>query len=69
MTKDKLTRDRLPFGNHKRAILYQGFPDLRGLISQEASGERIERLPDIEDEAGKMLVLGEGLDYNQVGSS
>jgi len=52
-----VAQDRLPFGKHKRAFLYRGVPDYSNIISLEASGEQIERLPNIRDERGRMLVM------------
>ncbi|BAE66179.1 unnamed protein product [Aspergillus oryzae RIB40] len=53
-----LERNKVPFGQHKRVFLYQGVPDYRNVISLEASGEQIERLPNIRDEQGRTLVMG-----------
>lgn len=50
--------DKIPFGEHKRAFLYQGVPDYENIVSLEASGDKIERLPMIRDEHGQMLVMG-----------
>ena len=58
MDKGQLAQSRLPFGEHKRAFLYQGTPDYRHIISLEASGDLVERLPNIRDEPGKTLVMG-----------
>ncbi|QMW37012.1 hypothetical protein G4B11_000248 [Aspergillus flavus] len=52
-----LERNKVPFGQHKRVFLYQGVPDYRNVISLEASGEQIERLPNIRDEQGRTLVM------------
>ena len=58
MGKRSVAQDGLPFGKHKRAFLYRGVPDYSNLISLEASGEQIERLPNIHDDRGQMLVMG-----------
>lgn len=58
MDKAQLAQSRLPFGEHKRAFLYQGTPGYRDIISQEASGALMERLPNIRDEPGETLVMG-----------
>lgn len=57
MEKDQLVQSRLPFGKHERAFLYQGTPDYRNIISSEASGDLIERLPNIRDKRGETLVM------------
>jgi hypothetical protein len=61
VTNEKLRQHQTPFGEYKRATLYEGCPIYRDLIAQEASGEQIERLPNIEDKRGKMLVMGKEL--------
>ncbi|OJD16150.1 hypothetical protein ACJ73_08908, partial [Blastomyces percursus] len=43
---------------HERAVLHKSVPDYSNIISSEASGNRIERLPEICDEHGQMLVMG-----------
>lgn len=53
--------DKIPFGKHKRAFLYQGVLDYKNIISLEASGDKIKRLPIIQDEHGQMLVMGKTL--------
>ncbi|OJD20228.1 hypothetical protein ACJ73_08441 [Blastomyces percursus] len=50
-------KNELPFGRHERAVLHKGVPDYSNIISSEASGNRIERLPEICDEHGQMLVM------------
>ncbi|RDH30835.1 hypothetical protein BDQ94DRAFT_161035 [Aspergillus welwitschiae] len=55
--KNGLAHNRIPFGEHERVCLYQGMPDYRGIISLEASGDQIERLPNIRDEQGRTLVM------------
>lgn len=52
-------KNKLPFGKHERAFLHQGIPDYQNIMSMEVSGDQIERLPNIRDEHGRMLVLGE----------
>ena len=56
-----LTHEKLPFGKHDRAFLYQGAPDYSIIIPTEVSGEKIERLPNIRDEIGRMLLIGRDL--------
>lgn len=54
-------RDELRFGKNKRVFLYQGTPNYRNTISLEASGALIERLPNICDKRGEMLVMGKAI--------
>lgn len=51
-------KNKLPFGKHERAFLYQGIPDYQNIVSSEASGDQIKRLLNIRDEHGRMLVIG-----------
>ncbi|GAA87893.1 cell surface metalloreductase [Aspergillus luchuensis IFO 4308] len=55
--KNGLAHSKIPFGKHERVCLYQGAPDYRSIISLEASGDQIERLPNIRDEQGRTLVM------------
>ncbi|KAL4927713.1 ferric reductase family protein [Aspergillus undulatus] len=48
---------KLPFGGHQRAFVDQGEPDYRSLVSQEASGELIEKTPNIPYEQGQLLLM------------
>ncbi|KAJ6026426.1 hypothetical protein N7460_011243 [Penicillium canescens] len=52
-----LANSRTPVGKHERICYYQGLPDYREIISTEASGSQIERLPNIPDEPGRTLVM------------
>ena len=56
-----LAHNKIPFGEHERVCLYQGVPDYRSIMSLEASGDQIERLPNIRDEQGQTLVIGRDL--------
>lgn len=47
-----------PFGEHRRAIVYNTAPDYEGIVSAEASGDYITRLPNTQEERGKLLVMG-----------
>lgn len=58
MGRGPLAHDKLPFGKHERAFLYQGAPDYSSIIPMEVSGEKIERLPNIRDDRGQMLLIG-----------
>jgi hypothetical protein len=48
-----------PFGEHRRAIIYNGVPDYDNIISAEASGEHIDRVSNTQEEIGKLLVMSE----------
>lgn len=52
-----LAQDKMPIGRHQRACYYQGTPDFENILAVEASGVRIERLPGIQDEQGRTLVM------------
>ncbi|EYE95382.1 NADPH oxidase family protein [Aspergillus ruber CBS 135680] len=56
--RDGLEQNELPFGRHKRVCIYHEAPDYQSIISLEASGNQIERLPEPWDEQGRMLVFG-----------
>ncbi|OJD26948.1 hypothetical protein ACJ73_01671 [Blastomyces percursus] len=55
----QITGDRMPFGGHERAFVYRGSADLQDILQTEASGERIKRLTDVQEERGDVLVMGE----------
>jgi hypothetical protein len=63
-----LEQNKLPFGQHKRVCLYRSIPDYDSIISLEASGAQIERLPNIREEHGRTLVMGKvlGFPYDHV---
>ncbi|EAL91125.1 ferric reductase family protein [Aspergillus fumigatus Af293] len=52
-----LEQNKLPFGQHKRVCLYRSIPDYDSIISLEASGDQVERLPNIREERGRTLVM------------
>ncbi|KAL5333669.1 hypothetical protein BJX70DRAFT_392011 [Aspergillus crustosus] len=54
---DGLEQNELPFGQHKRVYIYQEAPDYHGIISLEATGDRVKRLPNTWDEQGQTLVM------------
>ena len=47
-----------PFGNHRRAIIYTTAPDYEDIMSAEVSGDYITRVPNTQEERGKLLVMG-----------
>lgn len=54
---DGLEQNKLPFGQHERVCLYRSVPDYDNIISLEASGDQVERLPNIREERGRTLVM------------
>ncbi|KAE8130661.1 hypothetical protein BDV38DRAFT_289436 [Aspergillus pseudotamarii] len=54
---DGIEQNGLPFGRHKRVYIYQEVPDYQSIISLEASGDQVERLPNTWDEQGRTLVM------------
>ncbi|KAL2846614.1 hypothetical protein BJY01DRAFT_173064 [Aspergillus pseudoustus] len=55
--RDGLEPNRFPFGKHDRVCLYQAHPDYQNIVSLEASGDQIERLPNVRDKQGRTLVM------------
>ncbi|KAL4756094.1 NADPH oxidase family protein [Aspergillus foveolatus] len=55
--KDGFEQNKLLFGKHQRVYMYQNIPDYQSIISLEASGDQIERLPDTWDKQGRTLVI------------
>lgn len=58
-----LANSRTPVGKHESICYYDGLPDYRKIISTEASGSQIKRLPNIPDEPGRTLVMGKQIFY------
>lgn len=50
--------DQKSIGKHNRAVVYNNVPDYGEIVSSEASGDYIFRLPNTQEERGKLLVLG-----------
>ncbi|EAA64355.1 hypothetical protein AN9023.2 [Aspergillus nidulans FGSC A4] len=50
-------REKLLFGKHERATLYQGAPDYATVVSTELSREKIEKLSPIRDNQGQVLLI------------
>ncbi|KAL2812036.1 hypothetical protein BDW59DRAFT_167896 [Aspergillus cavernicola] len=55
--RNGLGQNKFPLGQHERVYLYQGVPDFEDIISLEASGDKIERLPNVRDKQGQTLVM------------
>ena len=53
-----------PFGQHRRATLFNGKPRYEEIVSEEASGRNIKRLPNIHEDRGKVLVMGKSITLN-----
>ncbi|KAJ5640274.1 uncharacterized protein N7484_008136 [Penicillium longicatenatum] len=47
-----------PFGQHRRATVYNGNPRYDEIISEEASGRNIKRLASTHEARGEVLVMG-----------
>ncbi|KAJ6035553.1 hypothetical protein N7460_009728 [Penicillium canescens] len=46
-----------PFGQHRRATVFNGKPRFDEIISEEASGRNIKRLPNTHEDRGEVLVM------------
>ncbi|KUL84889.1 hypothetical protein ZTR_08247 [Talaromyces verruculosus] len=49
--------DVMKFGNHDRAVVYNGHANYDQILQAEMSGELIERLPNAKEEKGESLVM------------
>ncbi|KUL81620.1 hypothetical protein ZTR_10598 [Talaromyces verruculosus] len=49
--------DVMKFGNHDRAVVYNGRAGYGRILRAEISGELIERLPNAKEEKGELLVM------------
>lgn len=58
VTSESELENGKPFGNHRRAIIYNTLPDYEKIVSAETSGDYITRLPNTQEERGKLLVIG-----------
>ena len=47
-----------PFGQHRRATVFNGKPDYTEIISAEASGRYIKRIANTHEDRGDVLVTG-----------
>lgn len=47
-----------PFGQHRRATVFNGKPRYDEIISEEASGRKIKRLANTHEARGEVLVMG-----------
>jgi hypothetical protein len=47
-----------PFGQHRRATVFNGKPRYDEIISEEASGRNIKRLANTHESRGEVLVMG-----------
>lgn len=47
-----------PFGQHRRATVFNGKPRYDEIISEEASGRNIKRLVNTREARGQVLVMG-----------
>lgn len=53
-----------PFGQHRRATVFNGKPRYEEIISEEASGRNIKRLANTHEDRGEVLVMGKSLTLN-----
>ncbi|KAF4768866.1 hypothetical protein HAV15_008768 [Penicillium sp. str.  len=53
-----------PFGQHRRATVFNGKPRYDEIISEEASGRNIKRLPNTHEDRGEVLVMGKSITLN-----
>lgn len=51
------TSKKFSCGKHKCVFIYNCIPDYGLIISEEISGEKIVRLPNIRDEKGQVLLI------------
>ncbi|KAE8384350.1 hypothetical protein BDV23DRAFT_177125 [Aspergillus alliaceus] len=56
MEKSQLVQNKLPFSKHKQAILHQGIPNYKKLISLEISRDQIKRLLNIHNKQDQTLL-------------
>lgn len=54
-----------PFGQHRRATVFNGKPDYDEIISEEASGRKIKRLANTHEDRGEVLVMGKSFTSNR----
>ena len=53
-----------PFGQYRRATVFNRKPRYNKIISEEASGRNIKRLPNTYEDRGKVLVIGKSITLN-----
>ncbi|KAJ5987708.1 hypothetical protein N7481_002918 [Penicillium waksmanii] len=61
-----LAHNKTPIGKYERACFYQGAPNNNNIVSLEASGDQIKRLPSIRDKQGRTLVMAAGSLRDQI---
>lgn len=58
MKSSGIIRDKLVFGNHKRAVIYKGSANYEQILLVELSGELVERLLGAQNKRGEVLMMG-----------
>ncbi|KAJ5346214.1 hypothetical protein N7452_004218 [Penicillium brevicompactum] len=53
-----------PFGQHRRATVFNGKPRYAEIISEEASGRNIKRLENTHEDRGEVLVMSKSITLN-----
>lgn len=51
------------FGQHRRAIVFNGKPRYDDIISEDASGRNIKRLANTHEARGEVLVMGKSYTF------
>lgn len=67
VSQKKAVNEKL-FGQHHRAVIYNGAPEYEAIMLAEVSGDYIPRVSDVQEERGKVLVMGEFLHLHIVTS-
>lgn len=58
VVSNQMIENGKPFGEHHRATVFNGKPNYKKVISAEASGRHIKRLPNTHEDRGETLVMG-----------
>ena len=53
----KIVGNKMPFGDHKHAIVYNGPANFEKILQAEVSGKYIRQLSNIQEECGDLLVM------------
>lgn len=58
VTSNQMIEHGKPFGQHRRATVFNGKPRCDEIVSKEASGRNIKRLSNTHEAGGEVLVMG-----------
>jgi hypothetical protein len=58
VTSNQMIEHGKPFGQHRRATVFNGKPRYDEIVSAEASGRYIKRLANTHEDRGEVLVMG-----------